>query len=84
MRHARSLPSAKPAARSAKGHPVTRLAFVLLSALVVPGPVVAADDDAALAARGRALYQGHAAFARGSGVTALRPAGVSSQRNRIR
>ena len=72
MRHARSLPSAKPAARSAKGHPVTGLAFVLLSALVVPGPVVAADDDAALAARGRALYQGHAAFARGSGVTALR------------
>ena len=50
-----------------------RLAAILLSLLAACGPFgAAAADDEALAGRGRALYQGHAAFARGSEVTTLR------------
>ena len=49
---------------------MNRLMLTLLALLSVPG--LAAADDAALALRGRALYQSHVAFARGSEVTALR------------
>ena len=50
---------------------MNRLLFSLLALLSVPG-LAATADDAALGQRGRALYQGHAPFARGSEVTALR------------
>lgn len=49
------------------------LLFPTLAALAaLAAPPCQAADDAALSQRGRALYQGHAAFAHGTAVTTLR------------